>query len=161
MIASLEKSTVSQNRILHAVIGVWFRGDRTFYVQRSDNMQNYPGAWSLFSIQFDPAELHEPFHLPGAQKLMERMSAQRLHGTPVETKRFLTATTCTKNPINKIVKMWLYQIEFMREPDLNSEYYINSAWMTQEEYHKRRSTALCGSCIRMWADYYCRQVACV
>ena len=39
---------------IHAVIGVRRAGGATFYVRRSEYMENYPGVWSLFSIQYDP-----------------------------------------------------------------------------------------------------------
>lgn len=153
MIATPHGRRRSTEHLLHAVIGVWYRDDRTFYVQRSDKMENYPGAWSLFSIQYDPDELPDSLDLTRVQRLMDRMSGERLHGTPIVVRRFLTASTCTENPINKIVNLWLYRVELNSEPVLNPEYYIDAAWMTPAEYLDRRGNALCGSCLRMWSDY--------
>lgn len=158
MIAMHTGAVRAESRVLDAVIGVWYRGARTYYVKRSLHMQNYPGAWSLFSIQFDPDEFPEPFDLKAAQRVMERMSAQRLHAAPIRVTRFLTASTCTNNPIDKIVRLRLYRVEFDAEPALNPEYYTDGAWMTAEEYAERRADATCGSCIRMWSDYYDRDV---
>jgi hypothetical protein len=141
------------SHIIHAVIGVWYRGDETFYVKRSAKMENYPGAWSLFSIQYDPAEMPDSLDLDAAQVLMERMASQRLYGAPIRVRSFLTASTCTNNPIDKIVNLRLYHVEFDREPSLNPDYYVDSAWMTREEYVARRGIAVCGSCLRMWLDY--------
>ena len=42
---------------IEAVIGVWFKDGRTFYVKRSEQMENYPNTWSLLSIQFTREEL--------------------------------------------------------------------------------------------------------
>jgi hypothetical protein len=153
MIAALDKEGRTGRHILHAVIGVWYRDDRTFYIQRSDKMENYPGAWSLFSIQYDPDELPDSLDLTRVQRLMDRMSAKRLHGTPIVVRRFLTASTCTDNPINKIVNLRLYRIELASEPVLNPDYYIDAAWMTRAEYLDRRGNAPCGSCLKMWSDY--------
>ena len=147
-------SIPATKHIIHAVIGVWYNGSRTFYVKRSEQMRNYPGAWSLFSIQFEPSELRDSLDLKAVQRLMDRMSIQRLYGTPVRVQRFLTATTCTNNPIDKIVNLRLYRIEFDGEPQLNPEYYADSAWLTQAQYLERSRHTTCGSCIRMWTDYY-------
>ena len=156
MIATLDQESRTGRHILHAVIGVWYQGDRTFYVQRSDKMENYPGAWSLFSIQYTADELPDSLDLDRVQPLMERMSAERLSAAPIKVRQFLTASTCTNNPINMIVNLRLYRVEFASEPVLNPSYYVNAAWMTPAEYLDRRGNALCGSCLRMWSDY-CRK----
>lgn len=143
-------------KILHAVIGVWYRGAKTFYVKRSEKMQNYPGAWSLFSIQYDPSEMPDSLDLDVAQRLMERMSHQRLYGAPIRVTSFLTASTCTNNPINKIVNLRLYGVAFDREPKLDADYYVDAAWLTQGQHVERRGSAMCGSCTRMWWSWYDR-----
>ncbi len=153
MIAARDGQRESGERILHAVIGAWHRGERTFYVQRSNKMKNYPGAWSLFSIQYAPEELPDSLDLDRVQRVMERMSAERLHAAPVRVRRFLTASTCTHNPIDMIVSLRLYDIEFESEPSLNPDYYVDSAWMSPVEYLQRCGNATCGSCMRMWSDY--------
>ncbi len=153
MVSTLGRNAHNNRHILDAVIGVWFHANRTFYVQRSDKMKNYPGAWSLFSIQFTPDELRDSTDLGAAQRLVERMSHERLNGAEIQVRQFLTASTCTKNPINMIVNLRLYRVELEREPILNPEYYAGGAWMTAEEYTTRRGNATCGSCLRMWFDY--------
>src|SRR5687768_11833778 len=79
---------------IHAVIGVWHRGARTFYVQRSERMHNYPLVWSLLSIQFDPTRLADPYDLAAVQPLMTRMADERLCGTPVRVTRYLSSANC-------------------------------------------------------------------
>ncbi len=153
MIATPHGRRRSTEHILDAVIGVWVRGERTFYVKRSDKMKNYPGAWTLFSIQYTPQELPNTLDLDRVQALMERMSAERLSATPIEVRQFLTASTCTNNPINMIVNLRLYRIELAFEPVLNPDYYLDAAWMTPREYLDRHGNTLCGSCLRMWSDY--------
>ncbi len=158
MTATLERPQDATRHILHAVIGVWFRGEHTFYVKRSKKMKNYPGAWSLFSIQYTPGELPDSLDLDHVQRLMDRMSNERLRGSPISVRQFLTASTCTKNPINMIVNLRLYHVEFANKPALNRAYYEDAAWMTPPEYAARRGNALCGSCLRMWREYSSKHI---
>ena len=138
---------------IEAVIGVWFKNGRTFYVKRSSRMENYPNAWSLLSIQFTPEELPEFTDLDAVQRVMEKMSEERLGGTPVRLVRYLKSTRCSDNPMQVSVTLHLYQIELEREPELNPRYYVDSAWLTAEEYIKTSENATCGLCMRMWSDY--------
>jgi hypothetical protein len=153
MIATLRDHTPVSRHVLYAVIGAWYRGDRTFYVKRSEKMQNYPGAWSLFSIQYDPSEMPDSTDLATAQRIMERMSDERLYGAPVQVRAFLTASTCNNNPINKIVNLRLYRMELERQPALHRDYYVDAAWLTRTELETRRGNTVCGSCLRAWFDF--------
>ena len=59
--------------------GVRQVGLATFYVKRSLKMSNYPGVWSLLSIQFQPSELQEPEKVSEpVNRLFEKMSRERL-----------------------------------------------------------------------------------
>ena len=138
---------------LHAVIGVRFGPGRTFYVKRSGKMANYPSVWSLLSIQFDPIELPDPDDLPKVQEFMESMSKERLGGVAISTKGFLTSGNSTDNPFGKHVHLYLYEVEFSREPVLNPDYYTDAAWLTPEEYEERSAGQRCGLCLRLWSDY--------
>jgi len=151
--SSLPISNFVSKKTINAVIGVQYKGNETFYVKRSDNMENYPGVWSLLSIQFSPEEIIDFLDLNDIQPLMNKMSEQRLGNVPVNVLQYISSTTCTENPIDAIVNLHLYRIEFEEEPILNPSYYSDSEWMTPEQYLEKRGDALCGSCIRMWSDY--------
>ena len=138
---------------IDAVIGVWAKGDRTFYVRRSPSMENYPNVWSLLSIQFASDELSDFLDLASVQRVMERMSEQRLGGAPLRVVRYLKSSRCSDNPMGVPVKLHLYEIELEAEPRLNPEYYVDSAWMTPEEYTRASANSTCGLCMRMWSDY--------
>lgn len=138
---------------INAIIGVWYSGNKTFYVKRSAKMQNYPLVWSLLSIQFKPEELPDQLDLDAVQKLMEKMSAERLGSTPVKVVQYLTSATCSDNPMQTRVALHLYRIEFDRPPELNPEFYLDSAWLTPDEYTERSKNSTCGLCLRMWSDY--------
>ena len=138
---------------LHAVIGVRFDGNRTFFVQRSEKMENYPRVWSLFSERISSDDLMNPRDLKVAQTAFDRMGEERLMGTPVTVKRYILSDDTDKNPINTHVFLHLYEIEFSREPMLNPDFYLDTAWLTLDEYLKRANEKTCGSCIRMWWDY--------
>lgn len=138
---------------LRAVIGVRFRNHLTYYVKRSESMENYPGVWSLFSTQFDPNELGDPEDLTRVQRLMEEMSKERLGGVPIIVKRHLTSGDSDDNPINKHVYLHLYEIELPEEPRLNPDYYAAGEWLTPEEYQRRSANQKCGLCLRLWSDY--------
>ena len=138
---------------IEAVIGVWYKDGRTFYVKRSDEMENYPNVWSLLSIQFVPEEFPDFTDLAVAQKLMEKMSQERLGGVEVSLGRYLKSARCSDNPMQVPVTLHLYQIELVSEPKLNPRYYVDSAWFTVEEYLDASVDSTCGLCMRMWSDY--------
>lgn len=143
--------TVSQN--IDAVIGVWSKDGRTLYVKRSGQMENYPNVWSLLSIQFNPEELSDFTDLEAAQRIMERMAEERLGGASVKLVRYVKSARCSDNPMHVPVTLHMYQIELEYEPKLNPRYYVDSAWLTPEEYTKASENATCGLCMRMWSDY--------
>src|SRR5438128_1957498 len=80
----------NQSSSIHAVIGVWHRGAKTFYVRRSAKMKNYPLVWSLFSMQFKPEALPDPFDLDAVRVLMHQMALERLGGAVVGLERYLS-----------------------------------------------------------------------
>jgi hypothetical protein len=55
------------------------------------------------------------------------------------------------------VKLHLYEVEVEEDPELNPEYYVDSAWFTPEEYLRVSANATCGLCMRMWSDF-CYQI---
>lgn len=138
---------------IDAVIGVWTRGGRTFYVRRSATMENYPNVWSLLSIQYAPDELPNFLDLPSVQRVMDRMSKQRLAGAAVRVVRHLKSARCSDNPMGARVALHLYQVELDSEPELNPAYYTDWAWFTPEEYIRASANSTCGLCMRMWSDY--------
>lgn len=138
---------------IEAVIGVWFKDGRTFYVKRSESMENYPNVWSLLSIQFTRDELADFTDLATAQKVMEKMAEERLGGASVRLVRYLKSARCSDNPMQVPVTLHLYEIELEDEPNLNARYYVDSAWFTAEEYINASENATCGLCMRMWSDY--------
>ena len=138
---------------IEAVIGVWYKDGRTFYVKRSEQMENYPNVWSLLSIQFTPEEFPDFTDLAAAQKVVEKMSQERLGGVPVRLKHYLKSARCSDNPMQVPVTLHLYQIELDNEPELNPRFYVDSAWFTVEEYLTASAKSTCGLCMRMWSDY--------
>lgn len=138
---------------LHAVIGVRFSGNRTYYVKRSKKMENYPAVWSLPSIKYDPAWLRNPNDLSKVQSLMENMSKQRLGSVPIRVKRHLTSGNDPNSPVGRHVHLHLYEIEFGEEPRLNPDYYTDAAWLTPERYEEISAGQACGLCLRLWSDY--------
>ena len=140
-------------RQINAVIGVWFKNGRTFYVKRSSKMENYPNTWSLLSIQFDKEEFPDFTDLETAQNLMTRMAEERLNGAPVKLLNYVKSSRCSDNPMHVPVTLHMYQIEFESEPELNPRYYVDCAWFTPEEYLKATENSTCGLCMRMWSDY--------
>ena len=138
---------------IEAVIGVWHKDGKTLYVKRSEQMVNYPNAWSLLSIQFTPEEFPDFTDLSAAQKLMEKMSQQRLGGVGVTLNRYLKSARCSDNPMQVPVTLHLYQIELADEPKLNPRYYTDSTWFTVEDYLETSADSTCGLCMRMWSDY--------
>ena len=151
----MEVSTMS-DREIHAVIGVWYRAGKTFYVRRSATMKNYPNVWSLLSIQFKPATYQEQTDLPFVQSLMDEMSRQRLGGVSIDVRRYLSSAHCSDNPMKKHVFLHMYAVELGCLPRLNREFYQQSAWLHPEEYTRRSQGAACGLCLRMWSDYSVR-----
>jgi hypothetical protein len=137
---------------LHAVIGAWNRGKKTYHVKRSQTMTNYPGVWSLFSIQFDPTDMPDPSDLTKVQTYMETMSAERLNSVELQTIELLASDSSDKNSIGYNVHLHLYRVELDHEPRLNSKFYEDGRWMTFEEYEQRARDAPCGLCMRMWGD---------
>src|ERR1700688_3150571 len=96
---------------LFGIIAVAHDDDRTFYVRRSQKMINYPGVWSLPSIQFDPrdiADLKDPHQV---QRYMEKISSDRIGGVQIKAKAFLTSGDSTDNPISRHVFLHLYAVE--------------------------------------------------
>ena len=144
------ESSVSQ---IEAVIGVWFKDGRTFYVKRSGQMENYPNTWSLLSIQFTREELLDFTDLAAVQGAIERMAKERLGGVPVKLVHYLKSARCSDNPMQVPVTLHLYQIELSGKPKLNPRYYVDSAWFTVEEYLAASADSTCGLCMRMWSDY--------
>ncbi|MER9690020.1 MULTISPECIES: hypothetical protein [unclassified Mesorhizobium] len=138
---------------IHAVIGVRRSGDATFYVHRSQFMENYPGVWSLFSIQYDPGAIADITDLEAVTPLFEKMSAQRLGGVPIRVKSYLTQGASDQNPMGIDVQLHLYEIELDEEPRLNPRYYTEGAWLTAEDYEERCAKQVCGLCLRLWSDY--------
>ena len=102
---------------IHAVVGVWRRGDLTYYVRRSGKMENYPGVWSLLSIQFEPSELVDPNDLQKIQEIMVGMSNERLGGTTISVKGYLDSGDSDHNPYRKHVYLHLYEIYLDRRTD--------------------------------------------
>ena len=138
---------------IHAVIGVWYRNGRTYYVERSHKMAHYPGVWSLFSIQFSQSELTHCEDLATVQRLMDRMSDERLGGAAIVVKRHLISGNSDQNPIKKHVYLHLYQIDLVCDPVLNPEFYTQGAWLTAKEYEERSAGQPCGLCLRLWSDH--------
>ncbi len=139
-------------RELHAVIAVWHRDSKTYYVKRSDSMENYPGVWTHMSVKFRLEELPDSRELDAAQVIMDRLSAERLGGTDIRVVELLSAATSSTNPINVCVHLSMYRVELAAEPRLNPRFYTDGKWMTHEEYAFLDNPP-CGTCIRMWSDY--------
>lgn len=135
-----------------AVIGVWTRGDRTYYVRRSGTMQNYPGAWSLFSEQYDPAEI-DPDDRADVNKVFDRMSKRRLGSVGIKVGRLVSARSRYTHALGRSVTLRLFEIELEREPILNPEFYSDAAWLTNDEFRERVTAVPCGMCTRMLSDY--------
>jgi hypothetical protein len=143
-----------QKQPIHAVIGVRHHGNSTYYVKRSMEMKNYPGVWSLFSIQYKPYELPDPTQLRGSvDGLFRRMSKERLGGAAVQVTKYLTSGSSDDNPMGVDVYLHLYSIVLPEEPRLNPRYYTDAAWLRPEEYEDRCADRACGLCLRLWADY--------
>jgi hypothetical protein len=138
---------------IHAVIGVRYDGRRTLYVKRSDAMENYPGVWSLLSVQFDPGELPGLDDLVAAQRIFDRLSFERLGALRLRVERHIVSGTCSDNPMGRRVVLHLYAISYNGVASLNPRYYSDQAWLTPSEYEQRAAGMSCGLCLRLWSDY--------
>lgn len=110
-----------------AVIGVRYEGPRAWYVRRSDRMANYPGVWSLPSIQFAPVELPDVHDLNRVTGHFSRLSQERLGDVGIDVKRHLTSGTSDINPMGVDVTLHLYHIELADDPVLDPAFYVESA----------------------------------
>lgn len=141
---------------IRAVIGVSFRAPKTFYVKRSDNMENYPGVWSLPSIQYKSEELPDPLDLDAAARVFAKMSAERFASTRVTVHQYLTAGSSDLNPMQRMVELVLYRISFEDEdPYLSKWFYTQGEWLTQREFDLKTVLAPlpCGLCTKLWRQY--------
>ena len=138
---------------IHAVIGVRYTRAETFYVKRSDMIENYPGVWSLPSIQFSPKPQLDMLDMKQVQPHFDQLSLQRFGSIKIGLSRFLTAGNCAQNPMQRRVFLYLYEIQLDEEPILNPGFYVDAAWLTPEEYRVRAANATCGLCLQLWSDY--------
>jgi hypothetical protein len=144
------KTMVNQ---VNAVIGVWNKNGKTFYVKRSDYMKNYPNVWGLLSIQFNTGEFNDLYDLNFAQALMTKMSNDRLGGVPTRVLRYITSAQSADNPYNTTISVNLYEIELLETPKLNPLFYVDSAWFTPEEFFKITENSIRGLCTKTWHQY--------
>lgn len=138
---------------IHAVIGVWHRGDDTYYVKRSTKMLNYPGVWSLLSIRYNPETFLDKNDIERAASYFRTMSQQRLSGAAIKVNRFLIDGSSEDNPMGVQVHLRLYEIEIANPIYLNPDFYTDSGWMNFQEYEKASQGEKCGLCLRLWGDY--------
>lgn len=136
-----------------AVIGVRHDGPLTWYLRRSMRMANYPGVWSLPSIQFSPDDLPDVADLERVSAHFDRLSAERLGGVPVHVVRHLTSGTSDMNPMGVDVTLHLYLIDMPEEPVPNPDFYLASDWLSASEYEERSAGQPCGLCTRLWGDF--------
>jgi hypothetical protein len=152
---------------IRAVIGVSYSYDKhershiTFYVKRSELMQNYPGVWSLPSIQYKPEELRDPHDLDAAAKIFTRMSHERFCSVGLKVENFLTGGSSDKNPMERMVELLLYRIRFLSKPNLNRDFYTESEWLTREEFEERvvLDPLPCGLCTKLWREFERENIA--
>ena len=147
----------SERKEIHAAIGVWQRGDKTFYVLRSQKMENYPGVWGLLSLQHVPVFLKNPKNLMRAMMILQQMSNERLHGALVHMRRFLYRGSSDQNPMGCMVHLNLYEIEFDDQPELQRDFYTDSAWMTPSELRAANIGKQSGLCTKLWLEYLAEQ----
>jgi len=119
---------------LYAVIGVWVRENETFYVKRSDSME-------------DPSELAR------ASEIMKKMAEERLYDADITTEKHILSEESKNNPIDTYVHLDLYKVELPDEPKLNPRYYQDGRWLSFEEYTEMAKNQTCGSCMRMYWDW--------
>lgn len=138
---------------IHAVIGVWTKKDKAFYVLRSPKMENYPGVWGLLSLRHEAGFLNNPYNIRRAQLVLQQLSDERLCGAKIRTHKFLCKGSSDENPYDMMVHLNLYQVEFSAEPELNTDYYTDSAWMTPEQAIEANNENQSGFCTRLWQEY--------
>jgi len=138
---------------INAVIGVRHEGPLTWYVRRSDLMANYPGVWSLPSIQFPVSDLPDVHDLDVVTGHFSRLSAQRFGGIDVEVLEHLTSGSSDMNPMGVDVTLHLYRIALSEEPSLDPAYYVEAGWLAPDEYERRSAGQPCGLCTRLWSDH--------
>ena len=136
-----------------AVIGVRHDGPLTWYLRRSMRMANYPGVWSLPSIQFAPEDLPDIADLDRVSAHFARLSAERLGDVPVTVRRHLTSGTSDMNPMGVDVTLHLYLIDLPREPVLDPAFYLEADWLSAADYEERSAGQPCGLCTRLWGDF--------
>lgn len=138
---------------LHAIILVAHKENRTFYVKRSTQMENYPGVWSLPSIQFLPRELPDHNDIWRVQAFVDKFLTQRLGPNRVRVEKFLTMGDSDTNPIGRHVHLYLYEAQLVGTPELNPTFYTDMRWLTPEEFEHLSAGQTCGLCVRLWGDY--------
>jgi hypothetical protein len=116
-------------------------------------MANYPGVWSLPSIQFVPGDLPEATDLDVVAGHFRRLSAERLGGVPVRVLEHLTSGSSDMNPMGVDVTLHLYRIDLPEEPILDPRFYVASGWLAPAEYEERSAGQPCGLCTRLWSDF--------
>jgi hypothetical protein len=136
-----------------AVIGVRHDGPLTWYAKRSMAMGNYPGVWSLPSIQFTPDDMTDPKDLEAVSRLMRRMSAQRLGGVDVAVMNHLVSGSSDMNPMGVDVTLHLYRIGLEPEPTLDPAFYSDARWLDVVGYQSLSAGQPCGLCTRLWSDH--------
>ena len=140
---------------IYALIGVWSRNGLTYFVRRSQNMENYAGVWSLFSERFDPST-YDPLEKDEVVAVFDRMSHRRLGGVDVTVGQMLSSRARYTTALGCRVSLWMYEVELANEPKLNPAFYSDSNWLTNDEIRKRVTAAPCGMCTRMLSDYRMR-----
>lgn len=139
---------------LYAVIGVAIDGRRTFCVRRSDEMENYPGVWSLLSVQTLDGDMKNPLDLEEAQASFDRLSQERLGGAPLKVLRHIKSNDSDQMPIDYHTYLHMYEVYVdTKKVVLDSHYYTECAWLTQAEISKRNRNLPCGLCLQMLTDY--------
>jgi hypothetical protein len=144
---------VKEERRIEAVIGVRHEGDRTWYVKRSGLMENYPFVWSLLSTRIAPEGLPDPTDTRAADRIVRSMTAERLGGADVSVLRYLTSGESSRTLPGRHVTLHLYSVAVTSNVRLNPRYYVDSRWMTPEEYEQANAGMQCGLCLRLWSDY--------
>jgi hypothetical protein len=138
---------------IHAVIGVRHVGPSTWYVRRSALMANYPDVWSLPSVRYDPKAFVDPEDLVAAGERFARLSEERLGGAEIRVGRFLVEDASDMNPMGVDVTLRLYEIDIAEPLITNPDFYVESSWMSPEEYERASAGQPCGQCLRMWSDW--------
>lgn len=138
---------------IRAFIGAWKKGDKTYYVKRSDKMENYPGVWSLFSMQIPWEKFTElPQDRDLALDIMQTISNQRLGGLEVTNALWISGAESFRTELGKSVALHLYRVELIGEPKLNPYFYSEGAFLTADEFRSMDKMP-CGTCVRMWSKH--------